>query len=358
MDRVRFLNNLAATNVSYNLGAGVPPLELYDSFDPVTCFNHFTNHYPGLPILNYHQTEGLLRNQAVQTLIVNEGIQIDEDNIVVTNGVQESLAIIALLFREKTIACFDPYYPGIVDAVKMSGGNIKFLSAKNWREDVSALESGSILYISADFANPTGAVWSTSDREELVKISDNKGFYIFDDATYRAFYLNEKKPSLISYQSDCVIHALSFSKILSPGLRTAFIYLPKNLVSSFVKVKANMSLNNSGITQAILGGWLLQHNHNIEGHLHRAKKRLSDNGRVLEKFGCAYEGGFFATLPMSEKNITLEWSFRLMQEKGIAVIPMSLFSESENAKHQLRLALAKIEAEKLDEAINEIVQFN
>jgi hypothetical protein len=58
-------------------------------------------------------------------------------------------------------------------------------------------------------------------------------FYIFDDATYRPFNLDPALPTLLSLNSEFVIHALSFSKILAPGLRTAFVYLSKDLNKVF-----------------------------------------------------------------------------------------------------------------------------
>ena len=95
-----------------------------------------------------------------------------------------------------------------------------------------------------------------AESATTAEIAEKKNFYIFDDATYRPFYLDAPIRSLYSINPERVIHAISFSKILAPGLRTAFVYLPSSLAPVFINNKANLSLNNSGITQALIEFWL------------------------------------------------------------------------------------------------------
>ena len=70
--------------------------------------------------------------------------------------IQEAIAIACNVFRNKTIACLDPYYPGIVDTVRMVGGKLKIIPEDRMFEELEKLESGSLFYICADFSKPTG----------------------------------------------------------------------------------------------------------------------------------------------------------------------------------------------------------
>ena len=140
------------------------------------------------------------------------------------------------------------------------------LSPDNWLKELEGLPNGSLFYLSADFSNPMGYSLTMEERQTLVKLAAKNRFYIFDDATYRPFNLDPALPTLLSLNSEYVIHALSFSKILAPGLRTAFVYLPDALKTAFIGHKSNLSLNNSGITQTIVENWLQENNFQLSAH--------------------------------------------------------------------------------------------
>ena len=70
---------------------------------------------------------------------------------------------------------------------------------------------------------------------------------------------------------------------------------PHPLTTGFAKLKANLSLNNSGLTQAVVGGWLIEQGFELGSHLETIKGRLRENSQILDANGAAYEGGFFAT---------------------------------------------------------------
>ena len=355
MDRIEFLNNLAETKAQYNLGAGIPPLHLYPNFSINELLARFKKTI-GNELLHYYRTEGLIGALACETLFVNEGIEVTEDKVVLTNGVQEAIFLTLQLFRKNKVVCSDPFYPGLVDAARMLDSDIEIINEDSIFEKLECLREGDLFYISSDNANPTGKTLTLQERLRLIDIADRRGFYIFDDATYREFYLVEKLPSLFSMNPDRVIHALSFSKILAPGLRTAFIYLPGTLRKSFLRMKANASLNNSGITQALTGGWLMANEFNLSAHLVKLKTRLRENKNVLEDYNVSYSGGFFTTFKSNDAHFDLKVCNDLLLKRSVAVCPMSLFSESRiNA---LRLCIANIGSFELEEALKIIINFN
>ena len=340
MNRIHFLNQLAAASVRYNLGAGIPPLHLYPDFSPEENLRSFRETFPEKNMLQYHSTEGFIGELAIKTLSCNENLQASPRNILITNGVQEAIALTALAFREKTIACCVPYYPGLVDAVRQTGNSVCLIQGENWLDKVAELPEGSLFYLSADFSNPSGTSFSLSERKDLIEIAERRDLMLFDDATYREFYLDEKMPSLYSLHSERVIHALSFSKILGPGLRTAFIYLPEKWHASYTSLKANSSLNNAGLTQAITGGWLIRQNYQLRSHLGKVLHRLKENQTVLMDAGSTYNGGFFARMNLAEPKASFEWCEKLLREEGVAICPMLLFSDDPAMQSVIRLAVA------------------
>jgi DNA-binding transcriptional MocR family regulator len=352
---LNWLNNLASKKIKYNLGAGSPPLDLYPDFNPGSLFGVETVLSSDKSI-NYHPTVGFIKNAAAKVLKENEGLFYDAENIIITNGVQEAIALAVACFRTKTIACIDPSYPGFEDAANSFGCKLLKLPIDNWLHNLEQLSEGSLFYLSADFSNPLGYSLSFEERDQLTKIAAKNKFYIFDDATYRPFNLDKNLPALITLNSNYVIHAISFSKILAPGLRTAFIYLPGALLPSFVEHKSNLSLNNSGITQRIVEKWLQENNYQLSAHLHEAKKRLKLNRKVTENHGINYEGGFFCNLNIG-KQADFTFSEALLKKEDIAVIPMSVFSDNPHFDKQVRLSLSNIEHTELEQALSIIKNF-
>jgi DNA-binding transcriptional MocR family regulator len=354
-NRLNWLNNLASKKIKYNLGAGTPPLDLYPDFNPGNLFGTETV-FSSDKSINYHPTAGFIKNAAVKVLEENEGLCFDAENIIISNGVQEAIAITVACFRKKTIACIDPSYPGFEDAATAFGCKLVKLPLDNWLNSLNQLPEGSLLYISADFSNPLGYSLTLEERFQLTNIAEKNKFYIFDDATYRPFNLDKTLPALIAFNSNYVIHAISFSKILAPGLRTAFIYLPSALQKNFIEQKSNLSLNNSGITQRIVEKWLQENNYQLSAHLIKAKNRLKMNRKVTRKYGITYYGGFFCNLNLSHK---ADFAFceALLKIEEIAVIPMSIFSDNPKFDKQVRLSLTNIEHTELEQALSIIKNF-
>ena len=354
-DRTNCLNNLASKQIDYNLGVGVPPLNLYPELNPGSLFGEDILPFNS-KFINYHETQGYITKEASIFFEKSENIQIDSRNILITNGVQEAISLAIACFKEKTLACIDPSYPGFEDAVKTFGCKTIKFQESSWLKELENLPSGSLFYLSADFSNPTGYSLSLEERKRLIELAVEKNFYIFDDATYRPFNLDKPLPSLISLNSDKVIHAMSFSKIFAPGLRTGFIAIPSLLMNEFIFAKANISLNNSGITQKIVSKWLEINDYNLSDHLSRAKERLKRNHEILNIHGIDFNGGFFCILELN-KLINFEFCERLLFKEGIGVIPMMLFSNNPINHNKMRICVVNIDDKDLDSVLQKIKNF-
>lgn len=355
MNRIHFLNQLATSECPYNFGAGVPPLDQYPAFDPGHFYRLFLEEFPNQPVLHYHQSEGFLGEMS-QQVFQQDGFSEAKCGII-TNGVQESITVTALLFKNACVACTDPFYPGFVDAVKMSGNKPFFIDGEHWLESLESLNPGSLFYLSADFANPTGKRLTLSERQRLIEIARRRDFYIFDDATYRPFYLDAALPSLVSLAPERVFHALSFSKLLSPGLRIAMTHVPDTMLAAFAALKANISLNSSGFTQAIVGGWLFQNGFSLSAHLAEFKEKMNNKKQFLQNQGLDYEGGFFAAMEIKGRILDFEWCSKLLEIEGVAVCPMNLFSDTSLFNHKIRIAVAKTSEKNLEEGFMKIHKF-
>jgi DNA-binding transcriptional MocR family regulator len=137
----------------------------------------------------------------------------------------------------------------------------------------------------------------------------------------------------------------------------AINYFPIALIDSAISIKANLSLNCSGFIQAILGNWLIEQNFSLCNHLDPFRQELKEKQTFLDAQGIGFEGGFFVELTLPEKEINLEWCAALLDEEGVAVCPMRLFSDHPSAMNKIRLAVAKISLADLSKSISIIHNF-
>ena len=247
----------------------------------------------------------------------------------------------------------DPYYPGFTENAIMIGMQITSMDVFSLFESLKSTPKGSIVYLIPDFANPTGYSLTLSEREQVLRIAEERDFYIFEDATYRPFYLEEQLPTLLSLNKERVIHAFSFSKIFAPSLRVAFVSVPERLKKRFSEVKSNLSINSSGISQSIVAGWLLKNAYNFDLQLKKIKELLKINHEIADRFSAPLNkiGGFFRIIELPNQNCNFNYCERLMDKFDIAVCPLSLFSNDNKNQNKLRISLANISPSNLTEAL-------
>ena len=104
----------------------------------------------------------------------------------------------------------------------------------------AALADGrvSLIYVILNFHNPAGCTLSAAKRERLLELADEHGFRIFEDDPYRLINFGGElpPPTMLSVDgADRVIHASSFSKTVSPGVRVGYLAGPLNEIATLAK---------------------------------------------------------------------------------------------------------------------------
>jgi DNA-binding transcriptional MocR family regulator len=352
MGKIDFLNNLASKTFKYDLGAGVPPLHLYPEIDINELLNIFSKS-SSVDKFQYHSTSGIISEIVEDYFTFAEKITIPKSQLFVTNGVQEAIAIVNQIFKNSSAMYIDPYYPGFTENAIMTGLQITSMDASSMIESLTFTPKGSIVYLIPDFSNPSGYSLTLSEREEVLRIAEERDFYIFEDATYRPFYLKDQLPTMLSLNKERVVHAFSFSKIFAPSIRIAFVSVPDSLKNKFSEVKSNLSINTSGISQSIVAGWLIKNSFNFDLHLKTIRELLKINHEIVDNFSIPLEktGGFFRFLELPNQNCNFEYCEKLMTDFDIAICPMFLFSNDTKNQNKLRISLANISPLNLTEAL-------
>eukprot|EP00187_Rhodella_violacea_P003293 CAMPEP_0174895390 /NCGR_PEP_ID=MMETSP0167-20121228/9812_1 /TAXON_ID=38298 /ORGANISM="Rhodella maculata, Strain CCMP736" /LENGTH=408 /DNA_ID=CAMNT_0016134711 /DNA_START=21 /DNA_END=1247 /DNA_ORIENTATION=+ len=179
--------------------------------------------------------------------VLYEGVGISADEVFVSDGAKCDIQRVQLLFGEGvSVAVQDPSYPVYVDTSVMLGrtggvnSNSQFEKivymncgpANDFFPDFEKTERADVIFFCSP-NNPTGAVASRKQLEELVAFAKKNGSIIVYDAAYAPFIRNPDIPkSIFEVEGavECAIECNSFSKYAGfTGVRLGWTIVPKAL---------------------------------------------------------------------------------------------------------------------------------
>ena len=174
--------------------------------------------------------------KAVQGYYKTHNVELDLDEIFISDGAKSDLGNILYLFnQDNTVLVPDPVYPVYVDTNIMAGRKVIFIDAngdncflplpdKNVKAD--------LIYICSP-NNPTGAAYNREQLKVWVDYAREMGAIILFDAAYECFISDEEIPHSI-YEiegaKDCAIEFCSLSKMAGfTGTRCGYTIVPNAL---------------------------------------------------------------------------------------------------------------------------------
>ncbi|MGO9109158.1 MAG: PLP-dependent aminotransferase family protein [Thermoguttaceae bacterium] len=115
------------------------------------------------------------------------------------------------------------------------------------------------IYLVTYYDNPTGITTTGARRQQLIEIARRWSLqgtiYLIEDAAYRELrYYGDEVPSLyaLDEDGDRVIHAGTFSKPYSPGIRVGWGILPRELVEPVLAQKGNVDFGSPHFNQVLM----------------------------------------------------------------------------------------------------------
>lgn len=185
-------------------------------------------------VLEYAETSGrLAHRKSGQVWLARYGLSVPVDRILITSGLQNSIAIILaslFCFGDK-IATNTLIYPGLKNIAGNLGIQLVPVPYSHGAMDVNTLnqlcrtEGIKGIYLIPNHHNPTAVTMAARERENLAKVIHMHSLICMEDGTYSFLCPNAPKPisALIPEQS---IYISTISNALSAGLRIAFVVMP------------------------------------------------------------------------------------------------------------------------------------
>jgi len=222
----------------------------------------------------------------------------------------------------------------------------------NVGEGIRKASKAKAVYVTPSFQYPLGVSMSLPRRLELLDWARKTQSWIKeDDYQFELWYKGNSLASLHSLDTyDRVIYVGTFSNILFPALRLAYVVLPHSLILDFLKIRADDDLISSILEQAVLSGFIDQGH--LGNHMRRMRalykrrqgvlvEALQNNlGRLL-RVGPAVAGFHInAWLPSKWNDVKIT---NLLMENGIVSNALSKFSIAYRIRPGLLLGYASLD---------------
>ena len=180
-----------------------------------------------------------LRMQLKEYLYHSRGVKCQPEQIIICSGTQSALEIMVKIFpyAKKQVAMEEPCYNGASIIFHSHGFEIFPISVYEDGIGINdlSLSSARMVHIAPSHQFPMGVVMPIHQRIQLLKwAQEGANIIIEDDYDSEFRYNGQPIPSLQSIDEfQRVVYIGTFSKSLSPGLRMAYIILPKWLLSKY-----------------------------------------------------------------------------------------------------------------------------
>ncbi|NYT82635.1 PLP-dependent aminotransferase family protein [Alcaligenaceae bacterium] len=294
---------------------------------------------PGL--LTYSHGPGYLplRTALAQHLRLARSVDCEPDQVVVTNGIHQSLSLIAGLLGDGNEVAWieNPAYWGARTVLKANG--IRVLPIDVDDEGMAPSEEQMqtpprFMFVTPSHQYPLGTVMSLSRRRMLLEYAHRNNIWIIED-DYDSEFRFDGRPiaSLQGLDSnDRVIYLGTFSKTLFPGLRLGFMVLPKVLSAHFGTGLSELYREGRLIDQAVLADFM--NDGHYAGHIRRmrtqyARRQVLLRDAILQHFGgdwpiSTHEAGLHLVmhLPEGTDDVGIVLAARSL---GISIRPLSRY---------------------------------
>jgi len=360
---------MAADHGAINLSQGFPDFLVSEKLVELICKNLKAGHnqyapMPGLPAL---------RQQIAHVVAATYQRPTDADTeVTITAGGTEALysAIAALVAEGDEVIVFDPSYDSYGPAIRLNGGvpvHINLTAPTftiDWEVVRSKISTRTRAIIINTPHNPTGAVLSAADLQQLSAIAEANDLLVISDEVYeRIIFEDSSHESVLKYPSlrNRSVAVFSFGKTFhATGWKIGYTVASEALTREIRKAHQFITFSVNTPIQHALAEYLTDPDtYTTLGKFYQRKRDffLSEiRGSSFETLPC--KGSYFQLLSYrhistkADKEMA-EW---LTQTHKVASIPVSVFYQDQTDARLLRFCFAKQE-ETLEKAAKILRQF-
>jgi len=286
----------------------------------------------------------------------------EEDQIVVSCGAKHSLFnIMEILCDEKDEVIFSaPYWVSYPEMVRFAGGQpvvIKTLEKNDFKFKAETLkkyitDKTKILILNSP-SNPTGAMYTQEELEEIAEVAVQNDLYVISDEIYEKIIYNGKKHISIAslgkdiYKRTITVNGVSKAYSMT-GWRIGYLGAVEAIASKIKNLQSHSTSNPASISQKAAYAALSCDESiikNMVSEFDIRRKLIVKGLNSVKGFSCNLpDGSFYCFCNIRETNMnSMDLANKLLNEQKIAVIPGIVFGQEYYLRFSFSCDLEQIE---------------
>ncbi|MDT3229563.1 MocR-like pyridoxine biosynthesis transcription factor PdxR [Pseudomonas sp. rhizo25] len=316
----------------------------------------------------YSQPEGLpaLRSAIAGHIAFSRGVKCLDRDIVVTNGAQQALDLIARVVLEpgSIVAMEDPGYSPARQLFVAMGASVASVPVDDQGIRVKDIPEGTrLIYVTPSHQFPLGMPMSQPRREVLLERAIELGAIIIEDDYDSEFrYAGRPTDSLQSMDTRGVVaYVGTFSKTLLPELRLGYAVLPPAIYAAVLKAKQLTDQHCSTLPQWALAkfiseGYLLKHIRRCHGVYAGRRQRILQRlaGDLSPWFEAVPTVAGFHMAALCKVPVDITLLIEMARQAEVGLYPLDVFYHDAPARPGLIIGFGAIETLDIDPALDKV----
>ncbi|HYD79247.1 MAG TPA: PLP-dependent aminotransferase family protein [Paucimonas sp.] len=259
--------------------AGLPALDAFplDVWQRLLA-RHARSPEASWPMYTDPQGEPVLREAIAQYLALSRGVDCDADQVIVLTSSQQALVLIAMLTLDGGDAAWieEPGYRGAQTAFAAQGARLVPVpvdaNGMLVEHGLRAAPQAKLAYVTPSHQYPLGMAMSLERRMQLLDWARRTDAWIVED-DYDSEFHYDSRPIAAIHGLDRhgrVLYVGTFSKVMYPGLRLAYLVVPKPLAPAFVAARSHLDGHSPALMQLVLADFM--QNGHFMAHVRRMRE--------------------------------------------------------------------------------------
>lgn len=297
-----------------------------------------------------------LREAIAEKTLVNSGVEVDANNVIVTNGGKQAVfqSFASLIDDGDEVLLPAPYWTTYPEAIRLAGGvpvEVFAGADQEYKVTVEQLEEARtertkvLLFCSP--SNPTGALYSKEQTRAIGEWALEHGLWIVTDEIYEHLtydgvpnsYILAEVPELM--EQTLVLNGVAKTYAMT-GWRVGWMYGPTDIIKAATNMQSHMTSNVANICQAAALEALTGDQTPVAEFrqaFDRRRQLIVAELRKIDGFEVPTPQGAFYAYPSVEKVLHREIAGRtpttsselasiILDEAEVAVVPGEAFGPS------------------------------
>jgi 2-aminoadipate transaminase len=325
----------------------------------------------------YAPTQGLpdARRAIAQFCGKQYNLGVSAEDIIITTGGQQAIDLVSKVLFDpndiillenpsytNTILCWKHYAVKMI-AVEMDNNGMKIDLLEGILKRLrSEGKHAKLVYTITPGQNPTGVTLQEERCKHLLELASTYDFLVFEDAAYLSLQYQDRAKSLASMDKEGrVMHGNTASKIMGTGWRIGWLMAKDIILEKVLQSKMPLDMCTPSPSQLLLKQMITK-NH-IYGAVNTACEVYKRKKDLMLKSMEEHLPDMKFTRPVAGMSLMLwmptevdAWDFsgKLLEKYGVAVVPGGPFFLNGNGTNSIRLNFSRPNLDDIPTAIESI----